>query len=249
VSVHLYFLLQPLEPHALCDEQADRQRRDGHHHGVGEEVEEVEERHSQDRDESERSVSEAGERAEGDHDRGHDGRSLDAAPSEFIHEGRNSALRERDRTCERGEKDQCEEQDPDEPAKAHAREDLGHRHEHQGRAGLQGLRRVIAGERENGGNDHHTCQDRDQGVKEFDLPGGIFDADLFFHIGAECDEDTHRDGQRVEHLPHGGDDGHPREVLDMRHQKIDDALHRARTRDRIYADHDREDQQDRHHDP
>ena len=55
--VNFYFLLQPLEPHALCDEQADRQCGDGHHHGVGEEVEEVEERHSQDRDESERSVS------------------------------------------------------------------------------------------------------------------------------------------------------------------------------------------------
>ena len=63
MSVQFHFLFDPLDGHASCDEQADRQRRDGHHHGVGEEIEEIQERHSDDRDEGERSVAEAGERS------------------------------------------------------------------------------------------------------------------------------------------------------------------------------------------
>ena len=56
------------------------------------------------------------------------------------------------------------------------------------------------------------------------FPGGFFNRNILLHIRAEGDQDSHGNGQGVEHLPHGGDDGHPGEILKIRHQEIFDAF-------------------------
>ena len=133
MSVDLDFLLEPLEAHASCHQQADGQRRDGHHHGIGEEIEEIQERHSDDGDERQRAVAQAGECSERQHDHCHDCSALEAAPLEFIGDGGHRALRESDGAGQRRKEHQREEQDSDQASEAHAREDLGHCYEHEGR--------------------------------------------------------------------------------------------------------------------
>lgn len=68
-----------------------------------------------------------------------------------------------------------------------------------------------------------------------------------FHIGAERDEDSHRNRQGVEHLPHRGDDGHPGEVFEVWNQEIFHACHRARSCHGVDRDDHGEDHEDRHH--
>ena len=48
-------------------------------------------------------------------------------------------------------------------------------------------------------------------------------------------------------MPHCGDDGHPGEVPEIRHQKIGDALQGTGTRDRVDGNGDGEHNQNRHH--
>ena len=42
----------------------------------------------------------------------------------------------------------------------------------------------------------------------------------FFILRAERNKDAHGDGQRIEHLSHGGNDRHPGEILKVRHKEI-----------------------------
>ena len=107
--------------------------------------------------------------------------------------------------------------------------------------------RVAAGEGEDRGNDHHTCQNSDGRIEELNLTGGIFNADILFHVGAEGDQNTHGDGQGIEHLAHGGHHCHPGEVLQVRNQQVSDTGHGAGARDGVHTDHDCQDKQDRHH--
>ena len=181
MSVDFNFLFESLKSHTPGHKQADRQRCDRHHHGVCEEIKEIQERHSDDGEEGERAVTEAGERSQEDHDRRHNGGALDAAPLELVREGGHRAFRERDGTGQRREEHQCEEQDPDESPEAHAREDLGHCHEHEGRTCLEVLR-VAAGEGEDRGNDHHARQNSDRRIEELDLAGGVFNTYIFLHV-------------------------------------------------------------------
>ena len=93
-------------------------------------------------------------------------------------------------------------------SESHACEHLRDRDEHQRRTGLQGIR-VTAGEGEDGRDDHETGHDRDRGIEDLNILGGIFDRSIFFHVGTEGDKDSHGDGQGVEHLTHSGYHRHP----------------------------------------
>ena len=80
------------------------------------------------------------------------------------------------------------------------------------------------------------------------IAGGILYGDVLFHVRAECDEYAHGDGERIEHLPHGGDHRHPRKVLRIGHEEVLYALQRAGTGDGIGADDQRQQHEDGHHD-
>ena len=79
--------------------------------------------------------------------------------------------------------------------------------------------------------------------------GGFLDRDVLFHVRTERDQNAHGDGQRVEHLAHGRDHGHPGEVVRVGHQEVGHARQRAGPRDRVDRDNDRQHHQHRHHDP
>ena len=79
--------------------------------------------------------------------------------------------------------------------------------------------------------------------------GGFLNRDILLHVGAERDKNAHGDGQRVEHLPHGRDDGHPREVGRVGHQEIGNTRQCAGPRDRVDRNDDRQHDQHRHHEP
>ena len=93
-------------------------------------------------------------------------------------------------------------------AEPHALEHLGNGDEHQRGTCLQGIR-VTAGEGEDGRDDHETGHDRDRGIEDLNILGGIFDRSIFFHVGTEGDKNSHGDGQGVEHLSHSGYHRHP----------------------------------------
>ena len=79
------------------------------------------------------------------------------------------------------------------------------------------------------------------------ITGGLLDRDILLHIGAEGDQNAHGDGQRVEHLPHGGDHGHPGEVFGVGHQKILHTRQCTGTGDRVARNDQRQHHQHRHH--
>ena len=62
-------------------------------------------------------------------------------------------------------------------------------------------------------DDHQTCHDGDSGIENLYILGGAFNGHILLHVGAEGDQDTHGNGQRVEHLAHGGNNCHPGKVL------------------------------------
>ena len=60
-------------------------------------------------------------------------------------------------------------------------------------------------------------------------------------------KNTHGNGQRVEHLPHGSYDCHPREIRRIRDQEILHAAQCSRSGNRIDCDDHGQHYQDRHH--
>ena len=227
-------------------EQAGRDRRDRHHDGVGQKIKEIKELHSDHGNARQRTISEAGECSEKDHDNGHkDGRFF-PAPVQLILEGGYGALGQGDGACDRRKQDEEKEQDPCACSESHARKYLRKCDEHEGRSSLESIR-VAAGEGKDGRNDHESGHDRDRSVKDLNIFRRILDRGVLFHIGAERDEDSHRDRQGVEHLPHRGDDGHPGEVFEGWNQEIFHACHRARSCHGVDRDDHGEDHEDRHH--
>ena len=61
MSVHENLIHYALDSHAPCYIEADAQGRDGHHHGIGQEIKEIQELHADDRDVGERSVTQTGQ--------------------------------------------------------------------------------------------------------------------------------------------------------------------------------------------
>ena len=227
-------------------QQAGGDGRNGHHDGVGEEVEEVEELHPEDREPGQRAVTQSRQTAQHQHDDADEDGGLFAVPAQLVLEGGDGALGQGDGAGDSGEKHQRKEEDAHHRAEAHALEHLGDGDEHEGRAGLQSVR-VAAGEGEDRRNDHQARHDGDGGIKDLHVFGGLLDGDVLLHIGAEGDEDAHSDGEGVEHLPHCGHDGHPREVGDVGHEKVFHTLQRARACDGVACDDDGEHHEDGHH--
>ena len=140
-------------------------------------------------------------------------------PAQLVLEGGDGAFRQGDGAGDGGEKHQREEEDAHHGAETHALKDLRDGDEHEGRAGLQGVR-VAAREGEDRRNDHQARHDGNGRVEDLHVLGGLLDGDILLHVGAEGDEDAHCDGEGIEHLPHGGHDGHPGEVGEIRHEEI-----------------------------
>ena len=179
-----------------------------HHHGVRQEVEEIQELHAKNGDGGKRSVAKAGERSERNHDNADQNGRFFTAPAELILKGGNGTFCQCDGAGQCGKQHQKEKQNTDHSAEAHIGEYLRDGDKHQGRSCLQGIR-ISAGEGKDGRNDHETCHDCNCGVENFDVPGGILNRGLLFHVGTEGDQNTHRDREGVEHLSHGGNNGHP----------------------------------------
>ena len=230
------------------DQDAAGDGRDGHHDGVGQEIEKVQELHPDDGNACQRAVAQAGQAPQGHHGNAHDDGGLPAAPAQLVLEGGDGALRQGDGAGQGGEEHQQEEGDADDGTQAHGVNDLGNGDEHEGRASLQGIG-VPAGEGEHGGNDHKARHDGDGRVKDLHVPGGILNGDLLFHIGAEGDEDAHGDGQGVEHLAHGGHHRHPGEILQVGHQEVFDPLQGAGAGHGVHADDQGQHHQNGHHEP
>ena len=85
------------------DEDAACDGRDGHHHGVGQKIEEVQKLHADHGDICQRAIAQTGEAAEENHRDAHDARGLSAAPVQLILQGRDGTFRQRDGTRQRGE--------------------------------------------------------------------------------------------------------------------------------------------------
>ena len=179
-----------------------------HHHGVCQEVEEIQELHAKNGDGGKRSVAKAGERSERNHDNADQNGRFFTAPAELILKGGNGAFCQCDGAGQCGKQHQKEKQNTDHSAEAHIGEYLRDGDKHQGRSCLQGIG-ISAGEGKDGRNDHQACHDRNGSVKDFDVACGILDRGVFFHVGAKGDQNTHRDREGVEHLSHGGNNGHP----------------------------------------
>ena len=106
---------------------------------------------------------------------------------------------------------------------------------------------IAAREGEDRRNDHQARHDGNGRVEDLHVLGGLLDGDILLHVGAEGDEDAHCDGEGVEHLPHGGDDGHPGEVGEIRHEEILHALQRTRAGDGVARDDDGQHHENGHH--
>ena len=228
LAVQRDLLLDLLHTDDPGHQQAGGDGRNGHHDGVGEEVEEVEKLHPEDREPGQRAVAQSRQTAQHQHDDADEdgGPVCGSQPSSSSKVETALSVRAMELVTA-ANSTSSEEQDAHHRAEAHALEHLGDGDEHEGRAGLQGVR-VAAGEGEDRRNDHQARHDGDGRVEDLHVLGGLLDGDVLLHVGAEGDEDAHGDGEGVEHLPHGGHDGHPREVGEVGHEEILHALQRAR---------------------
>ena len=93
-------------------------------------------------------------------------------------------------------------------AEPHTLKYFGDGDEHQRRACLQGVR-VTAREGKYSRYDHQTGHDCNGSVKNFNIFCGFLNGNILFHIGTESHQNAHSNGQRVEHLPHSSNNGHP----------------------------------------
>ena len=125
-----------------------------------------------------------------------------------------------------------EEQDADDGSKSHVGKYFWDGDEHKRRSGLQSVW-ITTGESENCRDNHKTCHNGNGSIKNFYILCGVFNRSLFFHIRTKGDQNTHGNGQGIEHLSHGGHYSHPGKICHIRYQKIFHTGHGARSGDRI----------------
>ena len=239
-------LLDALHTDDAGHQQAGCNGGNGHHDRVGEEIEEVQELHPEHGHACQRAVAQRGQAAQCQHDDADHERSALTAPAQLVLKGGDGALGQGDGAGNCREQHQQKEQRAHHMAQAHALEHFGDGDEHQCGARLQGVR-VAAGEGEHRRDDHQARHDRNGRVEHFHILGGLLNGDVLLHIGAEGDQDAHGDGQRVEHLAHGGDHGHPGKVCHIGHQKVLDAFQRTGAGDRVHRNDHRQHHQNGHH--
>ena len=130
LTVHLDLLLDFLHANDARDKQAGSNGRNRHHDRVGQEVEEVKELHSDDGHARQWAIAQAGQRTQRHHDDADKHRGFFAAPAQLILKGRDSALGQSNRACDRREQYEQEEQHADDCAQPHAGKHLGDGNEH-----------------------------------------------------------------------------------------------------------------------
>ena len=120
---------------------------------------------------------------------------------EDLHAIGHYGLQDRDAGGQRGKsRHDKENQAEDRSHDPHGRKNLGKGDKHKGGACSHPLR---SREDENGRNDHHACQKGDQGIKNLNLRDGLGQVDVFLHIGAVGDHNSHGYRQGEEKLAHG----------------------------------------------
>ena len=166
---------------------------------------------------------------------------------QLILQGGNAGFQQRDGAGEGCKEEHQEERHADHTADLHAGKHLGQGDKSQRGACLQ-VFHGAAREGKHGGNDHKARQHSHAGVENFHLCGAFFNIHILVHIRAVGVQNAHGDGQRVEHLAHGGHHGHNREILKTGHQKILNACQCTGAGDRV--DHHKggqQKQQGHHH--
>ena len=118
-----------------------------------------------------RAVAQSRQTAQHQHDDADEDGGLLTLPAQLVLEGGDGAFRQGDGAGHGGEKHQHEEQDAHHRAEPHAVKDLRDGDEHEGRAGLQGVR-VAAGEGEDRRNDHQARHDGNGRVEDLHILGG-----------------------------------------------------------------------------
>ena len=228
-------------------QEAGHQGCDRHHYRVGKEVKEIQKLHADDLYKVQRTISQTGQGSQGDHDHtGQNGCFL-SPPAKFVLESRYRTFCQGDRTCHCRKQHQHEEQDTDCGSESHVGKYFRNRDKHQRRTCLQGIR-IAAGECEDRRDDHQTCHHRNRSIKDFHVSCGIFDGSIFSHIRTKGYQDTHGDGQGIEHLSHGCHYRHPGEVFHIRYEEIFHTFDGSRSCDRINRDDHGQNDQNRHHD-
>ena len=77
--------------------------------------------------------------------------------------------------------------------------------------------------------------------------GGFFNINILLHVGAVCEQNSHGDRERVEHLFHRGDHGHPGEVREIRDKDVFYPCHGAGAGHGVDRDDQRQHHEDWHH--
>ena len=246
LTVLLHLLRDLFHADDAGHQQAGGNGCNGHHDRVGQKVEEVQKLHPEHGHPGQRAVAQCRQAAQRHHDGADEHGGAGAVPAQLVLKGGNSALGQGDGAGNGCKQHQHKEQHTHHSAQTHTGKHLGDGDEHQRRAGLQGVR-VAAGEGEHRRDDHQTCHDGNGGIEHLHILGGLLDGDVLLHIGAKGDQNAHGDGQRIEHLPHGGDYSHPRKVFGVGHQKVLYTRQCAGTGDRVARNDQRQHHQHRHH--
>lgn len=243
--------LDDLRLDAPTNEDAGQERHDRHHDGVRDEVEEVEQRsaRTQRLDERKTVVAQVHEhgRNTDDHEREHS--CLLARAFRAVMYDRNAGLHKRDRRGERCEDNEQEEQHADNGCEITKRcEHLRQHDKHETRAGILGNRLRRTQRNERCWHDHEARQERNTDIEARNTDRARSERVALLHVGAIGDHDTHRDGQREEHLPQRRNHELYRERREIGHQIIGSAIERARLAERVDNQDDRHDDKRWHHD-
>ena len=113
------------------DQQAGGNGRNGHHHRVGQEVEEIKELHSEHGHAGKGAVAQRGKAAQCDHNTADEDGGAGAVPAQLVLKGRNSTLGQGNGAGEGREQHQHKEEHAYGSAHTHAGKDLGDGDEHQ----------------------------------------------------------------------------------------------------------------------
>lgn len=194
----------------VTDQEAGQNCHDGHHHAIGDEVEEGENVHSERRDSGPCAEAQRGGNADDETSAEHDEAGDLSLNVEFILNDRHHRFHQRNGGGEGCKQNQNEEDRADQIADGtHFVEHLGKGNEHEPGALVQTLDSRIADHR---GDDHESCKECNAHIKKLDLVSGGFQRDVLFHVRAVGDHNSHRQRHGIEQLPHGGNHRHDGEV-------------------------------------
>ena len=159
---------------------------------------------------------------------------------------RDNGFHQRNRRSHCSQRYQQEEYDTDNLTTDHIMEYVGQCNKHQTGTGIQRTL-VTAGKHEHCRNNNQTGQKGNCRIKYFDLPDRTFDAVLFSHIRTIGNHDAHCQRHGVKQLSNCRNDSLDGEFAEIRLDIIDQTIYCTRKCQRIDADADDQNQQQRHH--